>query len=218
MTKFLAWILAVVVVGAIALAATGFLAYRAARPAIESARGYVAGFGGELDELEKKIVNRRPYTAPADGALTQDQVDRFVRVQQGVLAALGQRVRDIEEKYQHLKVNADDPKPPHMGEVMQALSELSGVLVDARRAQVDALNHEKFSSAEYDWVRKQFYRAAGVNSVNRRLGELQKMVTSNESASVAETSMVNAPAPNRELVRPYQRYVDDWLPLLFFGL
>jgi hypothetical protein len=217
--KFFVWLFGIVVIGAVVLAATGYFAYRAARPALQSAREYVAGFGQQLDDLEKKVANQQPFAQPANHELTKDQVERFARVQNSVRAALGQRVGDIEAKYRHLKVNADGPNLPSVSDLLSGVSELSSVLVDARRAQVDALNQEKFSSGEYDWVRKEFYQAAGVNSVNRRLGDLQKLInSSSEGVVVTERSFVKAPAANRELVKPYQRYLDDWLPLLFFGL
>jgi hypothetical protein len=219
MKRLLAWLLAIALLGLVVLAATGYFAYRAARPVLESAREYVASFGQQLDDLEEKVVNRQPFTAPANGELTKDQVERFARVQQSVRAALGRRFGEIEAKYRNLKVNADGPSLPSVPDLLTAVSDLSGVLVVARRAQVDALNQERFSSVEYDWVRKQVYQAAGVNSVNRRLGDLQKMInSSSEGVLVAERSLNRAPAVNRELVKPHQRSVDDWLPLLFFGL
>jgi hypothetical protein len=217
--KFFAWMLGIVVIGIVVLAATGYFAYRAARPALQSAREYVAGFGQQLDDLEKKVVNQQPFTEPANRELTKDQIERFARVQDSVRSALGQRIGDIEAKYRHLKLSNDRPNLPSVSDLLTAVSDLSGVLVDARRAQVDALNQEKFSSAEYDWVRKQFYQAAGVNSINRRLGELQKMINSSgEGVIISERSLTTAPAQNRELVKPHQRSIDDWLPLLFFGL
>jgi hypothetical protein len=219
MKKFLAWILGIVTVGVVVLAAAGYFAYRAARPALETARAYVAGFGQQLDDLEKQVLNQQPFSAPGNGELTKDQVERFTRVQQSVRAALGDRIREIETKYRRLEVTADGPTLPNVSDFVAAVSDLSEVLVDARRAQVEALNHEKFSSAEYDWVRQQFYQAAGVNSVNRRLGELQKMINaSTERVLVAETTVVKSAPANRELVKPYQRFVDDWLQLLFFGV
>lgn len=222
MRKLLAWLFGIAVIGIIVLAATGYFAYRAARPALQTAREYVTGvtgFGQQLGELDKRVVNQQPFSEPSSGALTKDQVERFARVQQSVRGALGQRFGDIEAKYRHLKVNADGPNLPSVSDLLTAVSDMSGVLVDARRAQVDALNQEKFSSAEYDWVRKQFYQAAGVNSVNRRLGDLQKMINSSgEGVMITEHAGVKTPPINRELVRPYQRFVDDWLPLLFFGL
>jgi hypothetical protein len=221
MKKLLVGIIALLLFAVIAIGVSGYLAYRAARPALESARAYLSGFGPEVAELDKKIVNQTRFDAPANGELTKDQVERFARVQQSVRGALGQRFGEIETKYQHLKFNADGPQTPSVSDLMTALSDLSSVLVDARRAQVDALNTEKFSSAEYRWVRMHFYQAAGVNSVNRGLGDLQKLVQQfreQPDATTTEVPLVKTPPANRELVKPYQRFVDDWLPLLFFGL
>lgn len=219
MKKLLIGLLAITGVGVVLLAAGGYFAYRAARPAFDTAREYVPGFGRDLDDLDKKITNQQSFTPPASAELTKDQVERFVRVQNSVRGALGQRVNELESKYRNLKVNADGSRLPSVSEFFSAMSELSGVLTDARRAQVDALNQEKFSAAEYDWVRKEFYQAAGVNTVSRPLGELQRMINSvSDRALVSDHTPINTPEANRELVKPHQRFVDDWLPLLFFGL
>ena len=221
MKKLLLWIIGLLFLVVIAMGVSGYLAYRAARPALESARAYLSGFGPELAELDKKIANQTRFDAPANGELTKDQVERFARVQQSVRGALGQRFGEIEAKYQRLKFTRDGPQTPTVSDLMTAFSDLSSVLVDARRAQVDALNAEKFSSAEYDWVRMHFYQAAGVNSVNRGLGDLQKLMQqlgNQPTPATAEVPLVKTPPSNRELVKPYQRFMDDWLPLLFFGL
>jgi hypothetical protein len=221
MKKLLLWIIGLLLLVMIAVGVSGYLAYRAARPVLESARAYLSGFGPELAELDKKIANQTRFDAPASSELTREQVERFARVQQSVRGALGQRFGEIEAKYQHLKFTRDGPQTPSVADLLTAVSDLSGVLVDARRAQVDALNKEKFSSAEYDWVRMHFYQAAGVNSVNRGLGDLQKLVQQlgeRPIAVTAEVPLVKTPPANRELVKPYQRFIDDWLPMLFFGL
>ena len=221
MKKLLLWIAGLLLLAAIALAVSGYLAYQAAQPVLESARAYLDGFGSELGELDKRIVNQADFAPPPAGELTKDQVERFARVQHSVRDTLGQRVLEIEEKYRHLKFTRDGPQTPSVSDLMTALSQLSSVLVDGRRAQVEALNKEKFSTAEYDWVRMQFYQAAGVNSVNRRLGDLQKLMETfreQPPTITAEMPHVKTPAANRELVKPYQRFIDDWLPLLFFGL
>jgi len=51
-------------------------------------------------------------------------------------------------------------------EFTSVLSDLSGIYMDARRAQVDALNVHKFSDAEYTWVRNRVYEAAGMVMVS----------------------------------------------------
>ena len=209
MKRFIVWLLAIAMLGVLALGVGAYFAYRAAQPAIQSARDYLKSFG-QLDEIDKRVANTERFAGPANGELSADQVERFARVQHSVRAALGQRIGAIEAKYRHLKLNVDD-QPPAITDVASALSELSNVVLDARRMQVDALNQEKFSAAEDEWVRTKFYQAAGVTAVSRRLVDVEKLVP-------ARTSLSNIPEKNRALVQPMMRFVDDWLPLAFLGL
>jgi hypothetical protein len=144
-----------------------------------------------------------------------------------VRGALGQRFNEIEAKYKNLKYNApkaeaDGTEKPTIREAFSALGELAGVLLDARRAQVAALNQEHFSSAEYSWVRSHVYQAAGVEATSgfdfQKMAEAARKGTGIDAIEVPKTPIVNVPAKNRALVKPYLNHMDEWLPLLFFGL
>lgn len=220
MKKLLIAFLVILVLGAVVVAAGGYLLYRTAAPMISGARAYLEGFS-ELDSLERDITHRAPHVPPASGELSAAQVERFVRVQEHVRAALGQRAAELEEKYSHLTASRDGAPPP-IGEVLSALRELSGVVLEARRYQVDALNREAFSPEEYSWVRGQVFQAAGIEV--GRLLDLQKLddavrqaMRSTEPLS-ARLPLAQVPQKNRELVKPYLGRVDQWLPAAVFGL
>jgi hypothetical protein len=190
-----------------ALGAGAFMAYRAARPLFENA--------------EEPARDERRFAAPASGELSQDQLDRFARVQTSIKEALGNSAGEIEAKYRALSARVDGSRPPTMTEVMAVLSELSTVMTDARRARTDALHREQFSPAEYEWVRTRFYQAAGVSAASIRLEKMADAarrgtgIATIEAPSIARDAV---PQKNRDLVRPMLRYVDDWLPLAFLGL
>ena len=221
MKKLLAGCLVVVALGVVVAVAGSYLLYRAASPFIEDARSYLSGMA-QLEEIERDVAKIDPYTPPPSGELTEEQVLRFARVQQHVRASLGQRMREIEEKYQHLKANAPSDARAGLTDLLSGLKDISSVYVHARRYQVDALNKEGFSQEEYSWVRDRMYQAAGLELSSRI--DLQKL----EDAVRRETGAgdilqdrlprANVPPRNRELVKPYIAQMQDWLPLLFFGL
>jgi hypothetical protein len=220
MKKVLVGCLVVIVLCVIALGVGGFFLYRAASPVIDNARNYLQGLS-ELGKLEKEIKNQSPYSAPASGELTEAQVQRFVRVQDSVRAALGQRMTEIDEKYKHLK-NTEGGQQPSFTEVMAALSELGNVFLQARRFQVNALNTEGFSQEEYSWVRDRVFQAAGVEVTNmidlRKLEDAVERGTGIEDIGVDRLPRSNVPEKNRALVKPHLSKMDDWIPLAFFGL
>lgn len=229
MKKLLFGCLVVLVVGAIGLSVAGYFAYRAARPALESAGEYVRGLTRltALSEIDADIANVEPYDPPANGELTPEQVERFARVQTHVRDTLGARVGEIEAKYRGLDVDQAAAASASFGDALRALSELGQVVVDARRAQVDGLNREGFSQAEYTWVRTSVFQAAGYELAGGldlgQVGDLVREGAGQAGFSMPEgrmpsVSLPDVPDRNRELVGPLADRLQDWLPLAFFGI
>ena len=221
MKKLLVGCLVVLVLAGIVAVVGGYMLYRAASPVIQDARNYLQTLSA-LGDLEKHIANRSAYTAPANGELTEAQVERFARVQTSVKAALGQRAREIEEKYKYLESNTPNDRQPTFGEVLNSLREIGGLFVQARRYQVDALNKESFSQSEYSWVRDRVFQAAGLEAVGRidlkKLEEAARQNTGLTDLKAPELPKVDVPEKNRALVKPYLGSVDEWIPLAFFGM
>jgi hypothetical protein len=125
--------------------------------AIDSAREAVAKVGAAaqtieaMRALESEVTAPGEYTAPADGALEQVQVERFLAVHQAVIDRLGPERERIAQ--------AVDTAPAQ-GEVaaiagsFAALAGLGDIGLAAKRAQVDALNAQGLSLAEYRWIRQ----------------------------------------------------------------
>jgi len=219
--KLLIGCLVLLVLGGIVAAVGSYFLYRAASGVVERAQNYLQGMN-ELGELEKQITNRAPHVPPASGELTEDQVQRFVRVQDSVRASLGQRFEEIEKKYEHLKGGPDANRQPSVTEMMTALGDLANLFVQARRFQVNALNHERFSQDEYSWVRDQIFQAAGVDVASRidlrKIEESIRQNTGIDDISAPEMPTLKVPEKNRELVKPHLDKMDQWIPLVFFGL
>ena len=110
---------------------------------------------------------------------------------------------------------------PSLSQLMAGLGDMSKVYLDARRAQVDALNTEKFSRDEFSWVRLRVYQAAGIEATGLEPRELERVIQEKTSSAPVPMPTVNlpdAPAKNRELVKPYAKAIMEWLAMASFGL
>lgn len=139
-----------------ASAAFYYFVYRPARTFV----GSMAQMG-DVAELDAKVTNTQAFTAPADGALTAAQVTRFVAVQEQLHARLGARAAELEAKYRDLDKRRGQGDAS-LTEVAGAYKDIFGVIAEAKRTQVEALNAQRFSLDEYAWVKARFYEAAGV--------------------------------------------------------
>ena len=144
-----------------AIAATAGFYYFVYRPA----RSFVASMSqlSEVAELDAKVANTRTFTAPADDTLTEAQVKRFVAVQESLHARMGTRATELQTKYKAIEERKEHGGNVALTDVVGAYRDLFGVIAEAKRAQVDALNAQAFSLEEYAWVKARFYEAAGVN-------------------------------------------------------
>lgn len=221
MQKLLIGCLVIVVLCAVGLGIAGYLGYRAAQPALQQAREYVTNLGrlSELSDLEQQIANRSTFSAPASGELTEAQVEDFVRVQTHMRQGLGSRMQEIEAKYKGL--SSDSERQPTPSELFSALGDVAGLFVDARRYQVEALNAEGLSQAEYDWVKGRVYAAAGMQIASgfdlRQIEQMARDGAAQVGVEPLEVPSPDVPDKNRELVKPHMEQMKDWLPLAFFG-
>lgn len=222
MKKLLVGCLAIAVLGVVLLAAGGYFLYRAASPMIQSARDFAAGLA-EMGDIDREIKNTSAYAAPASNELTPAQVERFVRVQESVRKALGDRMKEIDEKYKRFNVEeGGNQTAPSITEAISALKDMANVFVQARRFQVNALNQEGFSQAEYSWVRDRVFQAAGVELGSHiditKIEEAVRNGTGIQDIEAPDLPKPDVPAKNRELVKPHADKMGEWLPLAFFGM
>ena len=148
MKKLLAGCLIILVIALIGFGVAGYYAYRWAQPMIENAGDYVER-ARQMARLGDRVQNRAPYVPPASGELTASQVDRFVAVQTRVRDELGARWTEIETKSAEIREKTqNNQRELTFAEFTSVLSDISNIYMEARRAQVDALNGQKFSDAE----------------------------------------------------------------------
>ena len=195
----------VVVVLALVLGAGG-LWWFVLRPAWDAGSALVgaAEQWQQLAELEAEVAeDDAGFAGPADGRLQAEQVARFVAVQQHIAAALGEDWKTLEAKYQAMEAQQDaEGREPDMAEALGAWEDLSGILLAAKRAQVDALNEAGMGLNEYRWVRDQAYMALGLASSDAA-----------PPPALADSAM----AHNAQLLRPHAELLQKTLATAWLG-
>lgn len=207
--------LLVTVAGAVGLY---YFVYRPAKALVSSVTQL-----GEVAELDRTIANTRAFAAPDDGVLTAAQVTGFVAIQESIKSRLGVRAAELEAKYKELG-RGDSDTPRSLTDVVGAYRDVFGLIVEAKRAQVDALNAQRFSLDEYAWVKARVFEAAGVAVTGVDLRELAAKVQQGDLEALQQaetpddTPGVGIPDANRTLVAPHTKALETWLPFAAFGL
>ena len=92
-------------------------------------------------------------------------------------------------------------------------------ILQAQGAWVDALNAQRFSMDEYQWIRGRVWAASGKNVSQLNTGDLAAALKGNGAARPIAEAVGPVPAHNREIVAPYQAKAQGtWAPLALFGL
>lgn len=175
----------------------------------------------ELGRLEEGIEDRSPYTPPADRRLTAAQVDRLIAVQQSVRGDLGSSFEELEARYDSRTGGDTDPS---IREVLGFWRDLGGLATEAKRRQVEALNEQGFSLAEYEWVREQAYLALGMETLAVGLDDVVTAARDGGLSGMEELSRRReqadqaVPPENRALVEPHREQLAEWAPLALLGL
>jgi hypothetical protein len=189
---------------------------------ISKAKQFMGGYTqlAEIPALNGQILNQAAYVPPEDGRLEATQVERYMAVQRGMHDRLGERFKQLNEKYSQLSRDLEQKgREASLGQSLGALNDLMSVLMDAKRAQVAALNTAGLSYGEYQWIRQQTLVALGQGLVGLNLealaGDPSKMANALAVPAAADAQVLEQ---NRALLAPYEATMDEWLPLSFFGL
>lgn len=174
----------------------------------------------QLTDIEKQVRNTSSFAVPASGELTEDMVNRFVKIQEAMQARLGSRMDQLKAKYDEIdKAMKSERRQASFVEAMGALKDLSAIMVEAKRAQVEALNEAGFSVKEYEWIRQQVFAAVGIVAAGFDVKEIQRMARdAGKGATGPAETIGEVPERNRELVTPYEKKLQEWAPLAYFGL
>jgi hypothetical protein len=211
---------ALLLLGIAASVATYYFVYRPARSFYTSMTEL-----GTVADLDRALTNTAPYTPPATSALTAPQLQRFLAVQQTVKTRLGTRFSELDAKYKALdQETRGGQRSVRLTEMVGAYQDLFGIITDARRAQVDALNAQQFSKDEYAWVRLRVYEAAGLQFIGVDLNDIVDKVKQGtfelptKDAANPERALRSIPEENKTLVAPHLEVLEEWVPYAIFGL
>ena len=191
-------------------------------------RSTVAEFAalGEIPAIERGVRNEATFTPPESGELTQAQVTRYLRVQGHVRSLLGSRFDVFKTKYAELskRMDKDQGTVFDTPAVVGAYRDLARTYVDAKTAQVEALNAADFSLSEYRWVRQQAYAAIGMPVTDVDVSKIIDDVTSGRTPREPQPPSLGGslgpigPEVNKTLVAPHKKTLEDNVALSFFGL
>ncbi|HET8625153.1 MAG TPA: hypothetical protein VFM14_16440 [Gemmatimonadales bacterium] len=199
----------------VAAGAASYIAYRKVSSA-------VSGFAelGTVPTLERSVRNRRPYAPPASGEVTERQVERLVGVQQAVRTRLGERAGEFERKYKTLLAK-DSATVLDVPELVSAYRDLAAAYVDAKRAQVEALNNAGLSLEEYRWIRSRSYAAVGMPmmdfDVSRIVEDIKNGRTPTPPPAIVQLGPTGSPA-TQKLVEGHRKVLEQNAGIAFFGL
>jgi hypothetical protein len=149
-------------------------------------------------------------------------VRRLLAVHAHVRQALGPRWSELQTRAMAVESKARQGGGDlSFTEIGAMLSEFGGLLRDARRAHVDALNAEAFSNREYTWVRLRVFEAAGLEVARgidwSSLEDLIKQGSEQSGVPVPPVRLPDVPERNRELVKAHIAELKEWMPLALFG-
>ena len=155
----------------------------------------VQSFVREYTELNEQVDRTERYQPPADGSISAEQFQRFLVAQRDMRDAMEGRMSELKEQFETMQADIDrDEREVSLTEMATAYRGLGELLLDAKRAQVEALNRYNFSLQEYMYVRNQTYRAIGQDVAVAAYGD-QAMQTRTREVPQETVEMV---APHRE--------------------
>ena len=222
MKKVLAGCLIVLVIALIGFGVAGYYAYRAMRPMVENGFTYLDK-AREITRLGDDIKNRNTFEPPPTGELTEAQVERFLAVQSRVRTDLNDKWGEVEKRASEIRAKADSRSTDWtLGEFTTMFSDIAGIYLDGRKSQIVALNTQRFSEAEYEWVRRRVYEAAGVQLAgNMDLSKIEALArdqASQNGVNLPAMDLPKVPEKNVGLVKPHVAKIKEWVPMAVLGL
>lgn len=191
MGKFLVGCLVVVLVLLVGGGTAGY--FFIIKPGVEFASDF-ARMGEEFQELNESIVNTGEYAPSPGAAVSEDQFRRFLATQRAMRSRMEGRIGELDAKYEAMK-NERGEEEMGLKEVAEAYRDLGELILEAKRAQVEALNEQNFSLEEYTWIRNRVYRAIGQSVAVAAVGDQGPADAGSNRVAEATVTMVE---PHRE--------------------
>lgn len=210
-------------IGMLLLIGGGFLAYNYIyKPVVGSVESLQ-----EIHETNNQIQDQSAYEVPADNAMTEQQVERFVAVQKQIQNGIEERLTEFQQKYEELEQELQSQnQEPGLTEIMNVWGDIVNLYADAKQIQVDALNDYDFSLQEYRFVQQSFYSALGTELFSYDIDQIAEAASEGnfnnmnlEQFEQKQTEMEQqVPEINRELVSQYADSAENWMVFAWWGL
>jgi hypothetical protein len=212
--------LIVLVVFGVARAVGSYYVYRTVKAKFGDTLTQLAALS-KAPEIERQVRNTRDYTPPADGVLAPAQIDRFVAVQSAVRTQMGARFAELERRYKTLLEK--EATALDLPELLSAYKDLAGIWIAGKQAQVEALNAQGFSLAEYRSVRDRAYRALGMPLMSVDVSQIIDKATRGEPVEEPKPHFEGSvgptgPAENQKMIETHKKALEDNAALAIFGL
>jgi hypothetical protein len=207
---------AVIVVAGIAIAGGSYYAYTKVKSTVQQFAQLA-----QASDIERGIRVQQTYAAPPSGELSAKQVEQLVKVLTGVRDSVGQNAVAFERNYRAL-AQKKEATVVDLPTLVAAYRDMATGWLDAKKAQVDALNAAGLSMSEYRWIRAEAYRALDIPffavDYTRLADEIKggKIPSSGVPLDAVPTGPV--PSGNKTLVEPHRKQLEDYLPYVAFGL
>jgi hypothetical protein len=205
----------VVLVGGIAVVGVAYYGYMKVKATVQQFAQL-----GQIGEIERGIRVKEAFAAPASSELTEKQVSQLMQVMAGVRDKTGQNAAAFERNYEAL-AKKKDATVVDLPSLISAYRDLASGYLDAKKAQVDALNAAGLSMSEYRWIRAEAYQALDIPyfAVDfTRLADQVKSGTMPAEAPLDAVPTGTAPPRNKTLCEPHRKQLEDFLPFVAFGL
>jgi hypothetical protein len=223
MKKLAIGCLVIVALGGVAAAGAAYYLYGKAKSTYSQIKTTATQFAelGKIPQIENEVEIKTPFVIPQGGALTQSQVDKFVRVQTLVRTRLGQNFAVLQQKYQTL-TDKKEATVLDLPQLVAAYRDLAASWLDAKRAQVQALNEVGLSMSEYRWIRSEAYKSLNMPLVDIDFGKIAEQIRDNQQPNqeiMLGGAFSGAASPaNAKLVEKYRKQLEDNMPMATFGL
>ena len=172
--------IAVLVVGIVAVVALGGLAFWAKGKAEE-----ITGEQNRIEELHRK-ANANRFTPPADGAISEDRLQKFLEVRKRVYAVYEKHKEELDEM--------GKKKQGDFGDVRKGFA----LINELRLAQAQALADLGMSEDEYRFLVEQIYKSMWASEAARSAG------TPAAASSSPSSPQTDVPPGNIALLRKHE--------------
>ena len=132
-------------IGIVAIIGGGWFVKHKVEQTVDTVKNAAGSQDSEYGKRAAKLKEQYPFTAPADGAITEPQLKRYLEVRKAVYSVYKQHENEIQQMKQH--------NNPTAGDALNGLN----IVNEVRMAQVKALEDQKMSPDEYTFMSTSVY-------------------------------------------------------------